>query len=368
MMRFRLVDRATSYDPREIGIIRDAIDGKISLTDEETKKISEEIAPEVIKHGQLGPLIATYHVDRELYNKLWSDANIKGYTHMIFLPGIFELLYDTGLFDARPKHSVACLSDAKRGKILVVESSGKKLVAKSEKNSLEQKISVVGEQAGLGPKQIATSRGYVVEEFVEGARFSDISLQEPEDEKEKYIFEKPELYMKHSMKKNSYNNLFLYGRKIGAFLKEVHKSEILFNNSLLTDIDQNSHAFINSAVLNEDIRIIDFGNAISEEHTNLNDDAFFRYVSSFSKVRRFLNQKHMNVNEIDEKTKSDIIKTQRYELFSRPFNEQSKTEYRLVMEEAIMLSYEKFFGIAEPFIKGLKEGYAQKKTRMQKIA
>lgn len=187
-------------------------------------------------------------------DKLNKDENFKKLGRYAFFPESYDMIYNNdGTLEVRKCGET-------RGTGIILRNSSKTIVIKPVQKSLvgtkpedadEIEIARFAGLIGFGPKQYATLKGYITEEYLDGELFTRIHPQELSPE-----------------------NMFSYGKQLGAGLKKMHESGFYYNDTIVADDMGKSHLIITD----KGLKLFDFGAAINlRNHPNYSDEQAFNF-------------------------------------------------------------------------------------------
>ena len=226
------------YSDAELATLRNAIASLRRMDDTQRQAIADAVAS-----GRCSPHLAPFFPlaegHSELFHKLSSDPLLPEYGFYALFPQVHDRIYGEG------KRPQVAFDGRTRGRLAIFNfedgAGGSGLVVKPWQNGREDRIAGLAAESGAGPVQFPSLEGYLVEELLPGAFFTDLPLESLAEE-----------------------TFFLIGRRLGANLASLHARRICYNDTTLSDPNGRSHLFVDLRdVENEsaepDCRLIDFG-------------------------------------------------------------------------------------------------------------
>ena len=152
----------------------------------------------------------------DLFRKLEADPLVVDYSCYGFFPTIYPRLYQQGerpqvWFDGRTRGRVALFGFA----------NGAGIVVKPLQNRREAELAQLAGEAEVGPQQLESLEGFLVEELVPGRFFTDLS---PDDLRDEFVHQ--------------------IGLRLGSMLSTLHSAGICYNDATLSDPDGRSHLLV----------------------------------------------------------------------------------------------------------------------------
>ncbi len=229
------------YNHNELTRLRSIIEGLRSLPEDVMRETAR-----AVESGQCPESLAPFWTlvssgdgndfDAHLFGKLEADPIVLDYSWYSFFPPIYSRLYQQGelplvWFDGRTRGRVA----------LFRFSDGEGLAVKPLQNRREAEIAQLAAEAGVGPRQLASVDGFLVEELVDGRFFTDFAPGEVDDDL-----------------------VWRIGRNLGSMLAALHRAGICYNDATLSDPEGRSHLLVQlpdstQPGLSPNCRLIDFG-------------------------------------------------------------------------------------------------------------
>lgn len=216
--------------------------------------------------SHLAPFFPLAEGCSELFRKLARDPLLPVYGFYAFFPQLYDRIYDR---EERPQ---VTFDGRTRGRLAIFKfEDGAGLVVKPWQNGREGAIAKLAEEGGAGPGQFPSLEGYLVEEVLPGAFFTDLPLESLADD-----------------------TLFLVGRRLGTDLASLHARRICYNDTTVSDPDGRSHLFVDlqgSGVEGEEpgCRLIDFGvSVLLDGYPDLEFEEVYNLVRTMPEFRLLL--------------------------------------------------------------------------------
>ena len=209
------------YSDEELRRLRSALVNFRSLSDDDIKDVGRAVeAGDCTPHlVPFWPLMSSSNMDdrdAQLFRKLEADPLVAEYDCYGFFPTLYPRLYQQG---ERPQIS---FDGRTRGRVALFRfATGEGLVVKPLQSRREAEIAQLVGEAGVGPKQLPSLEGFLAEELVEGAFFTDLS---PDDLCDEMIYQ--------------------VGRMLGTMLSVLHNAGICYNDATLSDPEGRSHLLV----------------------------------------------------------------------------------------------------------------------------
>lgn len=251
-----------AYSNAELAPLRNAIVNLHRLDDTQRQAVAD-----AVESGKCSPYLAPFYPLAEsypeLFRKLSTDPILPDYGFYAFFPQIYTRVYHEGerpqvVFDGRT-----------RGRLAIFKfEDGPGLVVKPWQNGREDAIAKLAEEAGAGPVQFPSLEGFLVEELLPGAFFTDLHLESLDDEL-----------------------LFLVGQRLGGNLAALHARRICYNDATLSHPAGRSHLFVDlrggqKAKTTPDCRLIDFGvSVLLDNYPDLGFEEVYNLVRTTPEFR-----------------------------------------------------------------------------------
>ena len=201
---------------------------------------------------------------RDLFDKLSGDPLLSVYSFYGFFPGIYRRVYQER---ERPEIT---LDGRTRGPVALLRfSNGEGVAVKPLQNSREEAIARLAGDAGVGPRQLPSLDGFIVEELVPGTFLHPVASR------------------------TSLIDEFLYlaGRRLGEMLAALHSAQIYYNDATISDPEGRSHLIVelegngNQRAL-AGARLIDFGvSVLLDNHPALELEEVFSIARTTPEFR-----------------------------------------------------------------------------------
>lgn len=268
-------------------------------------------------------------LDANLFRKLEADPLVADYSCYGFFPTIYHRLYQQGerpqvQFDGRTRGRVALLRFA----------NGDGLVVKPLQSRREPEIAQLAGQAGVGPRQLPSLEGFLVEELVEGRFFTDLSTDELRDD------------LIHQA-----------GHWLGSMLSALHNAGICYNDATLCDPEGRSHMLVqlpdgHQTGRSAEYKLIDFGvSVLLDRFPDLELEEVFNLVRTtpeYPLVSR-LGLRGGELGRFLAQYRQRLTSTSREEIMAR--------DLRFTKEGLQQAASMMGAGIIAPFQQGFDEGY-----------
>ena len=137
-----------------------------------------------------------------LFMRLTADPTVKALSRYAFFPEVFQRL--------RSGQDIPKLefSGRARGMVAILGFADRSIVIKPLQNRREDEIARIAGEIGVGPAQLESLPGYLTEEFVPGAFFTEL----PEDQLTDDFLER-------------------VGSTLGGMLRRLHQADIYYSQS-----------------------------------------------------------------------------------------------------------------------------------------
>ena len=270
-------------------------------------------------------------LDPQLFRKLSADPFAAEYSYFAFFPLIYPRLYHHGerpqiRFDGRTRGRVA----------LFRFDDGDGLVVKPLQSRREAEVAALAGQAEIGPRQLPSLEGFLVEELVDGRFFTDFAPEEMTDDL-----------------------IYQVGFRLGAMLASLHAAGIYYNDATLSDPDGRSHLLVQSFPSSEteaapECRLIDFGvSVLLDKFPDLEMEEVFNLVRTTPEFR-LLSRMGLRGREM-----GNFLAQYRRRLAATPKEEILARDLRFTEEGLQQAARKMGSGIIAPFRQGFSEGYGQ---------
>ncbi|MDE2779875.1 MAG: hypothetical protein OXI91_09400 [Chloroflexota bacterium] len=284
------------YTPIELDRIRGVIARLRYATAEESREIGQ-----AVEAGACPPHLAPFWLSRNsdnppgigpsLFARLASDPLLPRYSIYGFFPELFERIYRQG---QRPE---VAFDGRTRGRVSLFRfDAGDGLVVKPLQSRNEGIIVRLAGEAGVGPRQVESLEGFLVEELVSGPSFTELPVESLED-----------------------SDIFAIGNRLGTMVATLHSLHIYYNDATLSDPDGRSHLLFphfrpgdgNSA---RSCLLIDFGvSVLLDNFPDLEPEEVYNLVRTTPEFRllsrmglageemgRFLSQYRQGLSSVSE--------------------------------------------------------------------
>ena len=181
----------------------------------------------------LWPLWPLAQANRTLWRLLAGDENIPRFSVYGLFPETYGVVYGGSSpvvrYEGRTRGRVAIITGQHDG-------SAVGIVVKPCQSPAEAEIAAIAGGLGVGPRQFPTISGFISEEFVMGRFLTDLTPAETTQD------------LMQGM-----------GRELGIALRHLHAAGVCYNDAIISDRNERSHAILTSV---GGIRLIDFGVAL----------------------------------------------------------------------------------------------------------
>jgi hypothetical protein len=256
----------------------------------------------------------------DLYKKLRRDPMLETYSIYGFFPEVYRRIYT---HSARPSMTMAGRG---RGRVAMLEFEDCGLVVKPLQSRREGEIASIGAETGAGPMQYPSLRGYLTEERVAGAFFTEMA---PEDV--------------------GVDSMYRTGAELGGILARLHRRRIYYNDATLSDPSGRSHLIVEPG---GGCRLVDFGVSILlDRHPLLERQEVYNLVRTLP-MYRVLKRMGLKADEMDRFLEDYSVK------LARTSPEEIMSQDLRFAEEGLKMAAARMGGrIVEPFTLGFREAY-----------
>ena len=267
--------------------------------------------------------------DFHLFRKLEADPLVAEYGCYGFLPTLYPRLYRQG---ERPKVE---FDGRTRGRVALFRfANGEGIVVKPLQSRREAEIAQLVGEAGVGPKQLPSLEGFLVEELVGGAFFTELSPNDLNDEM-----------------------IYQVGRMLGSMLSVLHNASICYNDVTLSDPEGRSHLLVQLPEANRvggppGCKLIDFGvSVLLDRFPDLEPEEVFNLVRTTPEYR-LVSRLGFGSSELGR-----FLAQYRQRLASVSRDEILARDLRFTEEGLQQAAAKIGTGIVAPFRQGFAEGY-----------
>ena len=268
----------------------------------------------------MAPFEGLKSLDPVLYKKLRQDPLLETYSVYGFFPEAYRRIYVEG---ARP---VITMTGRARGRVAILEFEKDGLVVKPLQSHREQEVAAIAAEAGGGPVQYQSIQGYLTEERIAGAFFTEMAPEDVDDD-----------------------SMYRTGAELGGILGRLHQRRIYYNDATLSDPLGRSHLIVEPGGGH---RLIDFGVSILlDRHPVLERQDVYNFVRTLP-MYRVLKRMGLKADEMDrflEDYSRKLAQTSPEEIMSQDLRfaeEGLKTAARRMGSR-----------IVGPFTRGFREAY-----------
>ena len=256
----------------------------------------------------------------DLYEKLRRDPVLETYSIYGFFPEVYRRIYVDG---ARPPMTMAGRA---RGRVAMLELEDCGLVVKPLQSYREGEIAAIGAGTGVGPAQYPSLRGYLTEERVAGAFFTEMAPEDIGDD-----------------------SMHRTGAALGGILARLHQRRVYYNDATLSDPRGRSHLIVEPG---GGCRLIDFGVSILlDRHPLLERQEVYNLVRTLP-MYRVLKRMGLKADEMDRFLEDYSVK------LARTSPEEIMSQDLRFAEEGLKMAAARMGGrIVEPFTRGFREAY-----------
>lgn len=185
--------------------------------------------------------------DRNLFNKIVEDKLLNEHTFLVFAPELYDMFYNS------KENPLVEYIESNRGMLTFIKNSEKERVFKSKQSDSEHIITDTLNTLGIKPQQFESLNGFLTEEYVEGQLLT----------KEERLNEEA---------------IFNLGKYLGHTLSTMHKNDIVYNDTLLTGINNSCNLMMSD---NKEGTLIDFGNTINiSSFPDLSNETLYHFLYS----------------------------------------------------------------------------------------
>ena len=265
----------------------------------------------------------------QLYRKVAGDPLMSTYSCYGLFPGVYERIYCQG---QRPRLN---FDGRSRGRVALFRfENGEGLVVKPLQSRREASVAPLAGEVAVGPAQLPSIAGFLVEELVPGVFFTDLT---PDSLNEEFMY--------------------LVGRRLGQMIRELHESAIYYNDATISDSDGRSHLIVHcgpqpTTQPAPDCRLIDFGvSVLLDNFPHLEPEEVFNLVRTTPEFR-LLSRMGVQGNELGRflaQYRQRLVNTSAEEILAR--------DLRFFEEGLNQASQLLGNGIVPPVKAGFHEGY-----------
>ncbi len=270
--------------------------------------------------AHLGPFQGLRSSEAELYGKLAQDPLIETYSVYGFFPDVHKRIYTEC---ARP---AITMGGRARGLVAMLEFEDGGLVVKPLQSHREAEIAAIAGEAGAGPMQYPSLPGYLTEERLAGAFFTEMAPEDVGDD-----------------------SMYRTGTELGGILGRLHQRRIYYNDATLSDPSGRSHLIVEPG---GGCRLIDFGVSILlDRHPLLDSEDVYNFVRTLP-MYRVLKRMGLDGADMDrflEDYSQKLGQTSPEEIMSQ--------DLRFAEEGLKMAARRMGRKIVEPFTRGFREAY-----------
>ncbi len=313
-------DRALDYTEEEIAVIRRAIAPPPPKPPEEIIDAMRPAAGMPVPE-HMPPFWKLSDLEFPLFLRLTHDPTVMALSRYAFFPEVLRRL--------RSGQDIPKLefSGRARGMVAILGFADRSIVIKPLQNGREDEIARTAGEIGVGPAQLESLPGYLTEEFVSGAFFTELPEELLSDG---YLAE--------------------VGSAVGDMLRRLHQASIYYNDVTFSDPRGRSHLLVQA---DGSCRLIDFGISLMlDRHPRLEREEVHNFVRTLPMYRVFrgMAEDEAHVDRFLEEYASKLAAASKSEITSRDlvFAEQGLKMAARRMGERIV----------GPVREGLKRGYS----------
>ncbi len=254
----------------------------------------------------ISPFMTLAIDDVPLLEKLSQDPLVASFSYFGFFPETFERITEDSTISFAQGH---------RGLTFILKTETGGIVVKPVQSFDEPHCAKIAQEIGLGSIQLPTLEGFITEEYIDGSIYLNF------------------------VKTSTQGEQLKTGRRFGEKLSQLHKRNIIYNDTSLADDFGNSHVIITP---NGEPMLIDFGVALDlTTSPNYFDDQILARLKS------------MHGAMIDQMFPPEVLQRLMAETKSRMDPEKLKFVDLSFIESGV------FFRGTPEFYKGSMEGYNQ---------
>lgn len=307
------------YNEPEVREIQDVISGARHLSEDEQEKLVRQFNGTNIQR-YLKPFLPLFVTNPDLYAKISADERAKNYSFLGFFPETFGLVYGN---ESSPE---LLIDQGNRGYVFILKHPSKNIVIKPVQSSREVGIARIADEVSAGPKQYNTLSGFLTEELIEGPKFSELRGEDA-----------------------SPDNLYVLGRRMGEVMSNLHRNNIFYNDTILTDDFGRSHVIVAGS---RPAVLFDYGVALKlDNHPNYSDEEVFDYVRTFPGVNM------LSSLAPDNHTIQSMVRDYRERLKGMKRDEVLERDIDFINEGLYFGAVRIGGHIADPFMRGFNETY-----------
>lgn len=322
------------YSDEELAELRRAVSRLRNLTPGETQQVAAAVSDgrcpvHLAPFGGLANEEPGSVNAPRLYHKLAEDPLILTFSCYALFPGIYERIYCQG---QRPQIN---LEGRTRGRVALFRfESGEGLVVKPLQSRREASIARLASEVAVGPGQLPSIEGFLVEELVPGVFFTDLTTDSLNEE-----------------------FMHLVGRRLGKMIRDLHNSAIYYNDATISDPDGRSHLIVDCGAQPPteqapDCRLIDFGvSVLLDNFPHLEPEEVFNLVRTTPEFR-LLSRMGIQGNELME-----FLAQYRQRLTGTSAEEILSRDLRFFEEGLNQAARQMGNGIVPPVRAGFSDGY-----------
>ena len=218
------------------------------------------------------------------------------------------------------------MTGRRRGPVAMLEFEGRGLVIKPLQSYREGEVAAIAAETGAGPVQHQSLPGYLTEERIAGAFFTEMA---PEDV--------------------GSDSMYRTGAQLGGILARLHRRRVYYNDTTLSDPAGRSHLIVEPG---GGCRLIDFGVSILlDRHPLLERQDVYNLVRTLP-MYRVLKGMGLRAGEMDrflEEYSGKLARTTPEEIMSRDLR---------FAEEGLRMAAARMGGsIVEPLTRGFRDAY-----------
>ncbi len=322
------------YTDAELARLRSALVNFRTLSDDNIQEIGRAVEagrcpPHLVPFWALMSPMNGDKQDADLFRRLEADPLVRGYSCYGFFPTIFARLYQQ---DERP---IVWFDGRTRGRVALFRfADGEGLVVKPLQSLREAEIAQLAGETGVGPQQMPSLEGFLVEELVGGRFFTDLSPDDLHD-----------------------GVMFQVGHRLGAMLSTLHNSGICYNDATLSDPEGRSHLLVQLPIARNSgqspgCKLIDFGVSVFLDRLpDLELEEVYNLVRTMPEYR-LVSRMGLNGSELGR-----FLAQYRQRLSSTTRDEILARDLRFTQEGLQQASERMGSHIIAPLQQGFSEGY-----------
>lgn len=270
--------------------------------------------------AHLSPFQGLRSLESDVYGKLAQDPLIETYSVYGFFPDVHDRIYTEG---ARP---TITFGGRARGLVAMLEFEDLGLVVKPIQSHREGEIASIAGKAGAGPVQYPSLPGYLTEERLSGAFFTEMAPENVGDD-----------------------SMYRTGAELAGILRRLHQRRIYYNDATLSDPSGRSHMIVEPGGR---CHLIDFGVSILlDRHPLLDRYDVYNFARTLP-IYQVLKRMALGGADMDR-----FLDDYSQKLRQTSPDELMSQDLRFAEEGLKMAARGMGRKIVEPFTRGFREAY-----------